>query len=63
MVFRVLYFKGLDVPSSIPIITRGLYDERAQVAFGLLINPLKIINLYYIISDIFYFKNEGLMGG
>ena len=38
-------YKGLDVQSSIPLITQGfssipLNDERAQVAFGLFINPL-----------------------
>jgi hypothetical protein len=58
-----IYFKGLDIPSSIPFITRGFSSHlkmMKELRLPLDFSPtlFKIINWYYIIFYIFYFRKR-----
>ena len=64
---RDLHYKGLDLPSSIPLITQGFSShpymmKELRLPLDFSSTLFKIINLYYFISNIFYFKKEGWWG-
>jgi len=61
---RDLHYKGLDIPSSIPLITQGFSShpymmKELRLPLDFSSTLFKIINLYYFISNIFYFKKGG----
>ena len=57
---RDLHYKGLDIESSIPLITRGFSSHSMMKELRLPLDfswtLFKIMNLYYFISNIFHFK-------
>ena len=65
---RDLHYKGLDVPSTIPLITQGfsshpymMKELRLPLDFSSIL--LGLSTCITLSLDIFYFKKEGLMGG
>ena len=65
--WELYYNKGLDVPSSIPLIIRGFSShpymmKELRLPLDFSSTLFKIFNMYYFISNIFYFKKEGWWG-